>query len=36
MMGVMLLGLWKMAYLWGPVAILMGGCAVYEIIAKRN
>lgn len=36
MLEVMLLGLWKMAYLWGPVAILMGGCGIYEHYAKRN
>lgn len=30
MLNIIFLGLWKMAYLWGPVAILMGGCAIYE------
>lgn len=36
MLSVMFLGLWKMAFLWGPIAILLGGCAIYEIKASKK
>ena len=30
MVGVILAGIWKMAYLWLPVTILMIGAGIYE------
>lgn len=35
MLNVMLIGLWKMAYLWGPVALMIGGGAIYELKCKK-
>lgn len=30
MLGIILAGIWKMAYLWLPVALLMVGAGIYE------
>lgn len=36
MLEVMMLGLLKMGFLWMPIAILIGGCAAYELYKDKH